>query len=301
MLPDNLLQRSSAPNAQGTRARINQGSVMTPIRHAFFVSDRTGITAEMLGHSLLAQFEEERFREVTLPFVDSVARAEEAVLQINDAAARDGIRPLVFSTLVEPALSTVIATAKALYLDCFNVFISPMEKELGVRHSLEIGRSHRVRDTTEYNGRIEAVNFVLAHDDGVSTKQMHEADVILVGVSRCGKTPTCLYLGMQYGLRAANYPLIPEDFKDMRLPSRLAKHRGKLFGLTIQPDRLTQIREQRRPNSPYAELANCRYEVDRAEVLMRSESIPFLDATNRSIEELAATIVHQAQLQRQSF
>ena len=279
----------------------SDGGGAGPPRHAFFVSDRTGITAEMLGHSLLAQFEGERFREVTLPFVDSVARAQEAVRQINEAAARDAMRPLVFSTLVEPALSTIIATAKALYLDCFNVFISPMEKELGVRHSLEIGRSHRVRDTLEYHGRIEAVNFVLAHDDGISTKQMHEADVILVGVSRCGKTPTCLYLGMQYALRAANYPLIPEDFQHMRLPSRLVKHQKKLFGLTIQPDRLTQIRQQRRPNSPYAEIENCRHEVERAEILMRGESIPFLDATNRSIEELAATIVHQAQLQRQTF
>jgi len=288
MLPNNLLQRSKPMED-------------SHLRHAFFVSDRTGITAEMLGHSLLAQFEDVQFKETTLPFVDSIERANEAVRQINDASLADGIRPLVFSTLVDPEVSAVIAQARALYLDCFQVFISPMEKELGVRHSHEIGRSHRVRNTNEYHSRIEAVNFCLAHDDGVSTKELHEADVILVGVSRSGKTPTCLYMGLQYGIRAANYPLIPEDFQDMKLPNRLHKYRRKLFGLTITAPRLAHIRNERRPNSKYAELDNCQYEIDRAEMLMREEGIPYLDATNRSIEELAATIVHQGQLQRQSF
>ena len=273
----------------------------TGLRHAFFVSDRTGITAEMLGHSLLAQFEDVQFKESTLPFVDSVERANAAVRQINEAALENDQRPLVFSTLVDPEVSAVIAGARALYLDCFQVFISPMEQELGVRHSLEIGRSHRVRNTNEYHSRIEAVNFCLAHDDGVSTKELHEADVILVGVSRSGKTPTCLYMGLQYGIRAANYPLIPEDFQDMKLPARLNKYRRKLFGLTITAPRLAHIRNERRPNSRYAQLDNCQYEIDRAEMLMREEGIPFLDATNRSIEELAATIVHQGQLHRQSF
>ncbi|MFO1319846.1 MAG: pyruvate, water dikinase regulatory protein [Burkholderiales bacterium] len=271
-------------------------------RRAFFVSDRTGITAEMLGHSLLAQFEGVPFREVTLPFVDSVGRAQEAVRQIDQAWKEDGVRPLVFSTLVDPEVSGVIAKANALYLDCFQVFISPMERELGVSHTHEIGRSHRVRNTTEYHSRIEAVNFVLANDDGLAKEvELGVADIILVGVSRCGKTPTCLYLGLQYSIRAANYPLIPEDFRDMKLPARLAKHRRKLFGLTIQAERLAQIRHERKPNSNYASIDNCQYEIDRAEMLMRQEGIPFLDTTNRSIEELAATILHQSNLQRQIF
>lgn len=270
-------------------------------RKAFFVSDRTGITAEMLGHSLLSQFEGVPFKEVTLPFVDSVERAQEAVRQINRAREEDGTRPLVFSTLVDPDVSAVIATADALYLDCFQVFISPMEQELGLSHTHEIGRAHRVRNVDEYHARIEAVNFVLSHDDGVSTKELVHADIVLVGVSRCGKTPTCLYLGLQYGIRAANYPLIPEDFRDMKLPARLDKFRRKLFGLTIQADRLAQIRNERRPNSNYADLDNCQYEIDRAELLMRQEGIPFINATNRSIEELATTILHQARLQRQVY
>ncbi|MEO8037757.1 MAG: pyruvate, water dikinase regulatory protein [Betaproteobacteria bacterium] len=270
-------------------------------RNAFFVSDRTAITAEMLGHSLLAQFDELQFKETTLPFVDTVERANGALRQINEAALDNGRRPIVFSTLVDPQISAVIASADALYLDCFQVFISPMEQELGVRHSLEIGRSHRVRNTIGYHSRIEAVNFCLAHDDGVSIKELHDADVILVGVSRSGKTPTCLYMGLQYGIRAANYPLIPEDFEDMKMPARLQKFRRKLFGLTIQAPRLAHIRNERRPNSKYAQIENCQFEIDRAEMLMREQGIPFLDATNRSIEELAATIVHQGQLQRHSF
>ncbi|MCW5625902.1 MAG: kinase/pyrophosphorylase [Burkholderiales bacterium] len=271
------------------------------IRHAFFVSDRTGITAEMLGHSLLAQFEGVEFVASTIPFVDSVERAREVVAQIDAAAAATGKRPLVFSTLVERELSAIIDDANALYIDCFQVFISAMENELGVRHSDEIGRSHRVRDTMGYNARIEAVNFVMSHDDGVSTKELQDAHVILVGVSRSGKTPTCLYMGLQYGIRAANYPFIPEDFQDMKLPSQLEPYRAKLFGLTIQADRLAQIRHERRPGSKYAQLANCQYEIDRAERMMRNEGIPFTDTTNRSIEELAATILHRAHLQRQIF
>jgi len=270
-------------------------------RRAFFVSDRTGITAEMLGHSLLSQFEGVPFREVTLPFVDSVERAREAVRQIERAGTEDGIRPLVFSTLVDPDVRQVISQVNALFLDCFQVFISPMEKELGVSHTHEIGRSHRMRDTDEYHARIEAVNFVLSHDDGVSTKELVSADLVLVGVSRCGKTPTCLYLGLQYGIRAANYPLIPEDFRDMKLPPRLDKFRKKLFGLTIQPERLSQIRHERRPNSNYALIDNCKYEIDRAEMLMRQEGIPFLDTTQSSIEELAATILHRSGIQRRVY
>lgn len=270
-------------------------------RRAFFVSDRTGITAEILGHSLLSQFEGVPFREVTLPFVDSVERAREAVRRIDAAGAEDGMRPLVFSTLVDPEVRAVIAEANCLFLDCFQVFISPMEKELGVSHTHEIGRSHRVRDTDEYHQRIEAVNFVMAHDDGVSTKEFMSADLVLVGVSRCGKTPTCLYLGLQYGVRAANYPLIPEDFRDMKLPSRVDKFRKKLFGLTIQPERLAQIRHERRPNSNYAQIANCRYEIERAEMLMRQEGIPFIDTTHSSIEELAATILHRSGVARNVY
>ena len=272
-----------------------------PKRTAFFVSDRTGITAEMLGHSLLTQFDGVRFNEITLPFVDSVEKAHDVVAQINQQGVTDGVRPLVISTLARTEIAPVIGQCKALFLDCFEIFISPLERELGVRASHAIGRTHSVSDFVNYHHRIESVNYTLSHDDGVTNRDLSDADVILVGVSRCGKTPTCLYLAMQFGISAANYPLIPEDFSRMQLPTHLRPLRGKLYGLTIRPERLQQIRNERKPDSKYATLANCEYEVREAEALMRQEGVPYLDATSKSVEELATTILHEAKLVRRIY
>jgi [pyruvate, water dikinase]-phosphate phosphotransferase / [pyruvate, water dikinase] kinase len=274
---------------------------MSEKRTAFFVSDRTGITAEMLGHSLLTQFERVRFQEVTLPFVDTVDKALEVVTLIDQAGAADGARPIVISTLVDAEIAAMVGSANALFLDCFEIFIAPLEKELRIPASHTVGRSHSVNDIVNYYHRIDSVNYALAHDDGVTTRDLSEADIILVGVSRCGKTPTCLYLAMQFGIRAANYPLVPEDFSTMQLPSQLRAMRGRLYGLTIKPERLQQIRNERRPGSKYATLANCEFEVREAEALMRQEGIPYLDATSKSVEELATTIVHQAKLVRRVY
>ena len=272
-----------------------------PKRTAFFVSDRTGITAEMLGHSLLTQFDGVRFNEITLPFVDSLEKAHDVVKQINDQGAADGTRPLVISTLARTEIAQIIGQSSALFLDCFEIFILPLEQELGIQASHAIGRTHNVSDFVNYHHRIESVNYTLSHDDGVSNRDLSDADVILVGVSRCGKTPTCLYLAMQFGISAANYPLIPEDFSSMLLPSPLRQLRGKLYGLTIRPERLQQIRTERRPGSQYATLANCEFEVREAEALMRQEGIPYLDATSKSVEELATTILHEARLVRRIY
>lgn len=270
-------------------------------RTAYFVSDRTGITAEMLGHSLLTQFDGVPFQEVTVPFIDTPEKARELVAQINDRGARQGVRPLVISTLVDTEVSHILAGADACYLDCFQTFIQPLETELGLSSSHTVGRTHSAHDVLNYHERIEAINFAMGHDDGVSTRELGDADLILVGVSRCGKTPTCLYLALQYGIRAANYPLVPEDFAAMRLPASLTKLKSKLHGLTIQAERLMQVRNERRPGSGYANLANCQFEVREAEALMRQEGIPYLDTTHKSIEELATTILHSAQLQRRIY
>ena len=270
-------------------------------RSAFFVSDRTAITAEMLGHSLLTQFDGLSLHETTLPFIDSVAKAQEAVQKINAAAAADGARPIIISTLANTEIAAEFGKANALFMDCFQIFIAPLETELGASASHAIGRTHNVNDIVNYYKRMESVNYALAHDDGVSTRDLAEADIILVGVSRCGKTPTCLYMSMQFGVRAANYPLIPEDFSNHLLPATLRPLRGKLYGLTITPARLQRIRSERRPNSTYAELKNCDYEIREAESLMHRENIPFLDATSKSVEELATTIMQQAKLERRIY
>jgi regulator of PEP synthase PpsR (kinase-PPPase family) len=262
-------------------------------RTVFLVSDGTGITAETMGHSVLSQFDGARFRQLRMPFVDSPDKAREAVARINETARRDGRRPVVFTTLVDPSVNAQIKYADALVLDLFESFVEPLEQELGIRSSHRIGRSHNMSDPERYKNRIEAINFSLAHDDGQSAKGLQNADVILVGVSRSGKTPTSLYLAMQYGIKAANYPLIPEDFERGELPSALPAHRPKLFGLSISPERLSEVRNERRPNSRYAALENCRYEVAAAEQMMRRESIRWLSSTTKSIEEIAATIMNE--------
>ena len=274
---------------------------MSPQRTAFFVSDRTGITAEMLGHSLLTQFDGVRLREITVPFIDSPDKAREFGRQVNSTAQTDGVRPIVISTLVNTEISGIVSKANALFLDSFEIFIEPLERELGTKASHTVGRSHSVNDFANYHHRIEAVNYALSHDDGVSKRELTEADIILVGVSRCGKTPTCLYLAMQFGIRAANYPLIPEDFSSMQLPAQIKSLRGRLYGLTIRPARLQQIRNERRPGSKYATLSNCEFEIREAEALMRQEGIPYLDATSKSVEELATTILQEAKLERRIY
>ena len=270
-------------------------------RTVFFVSDGTGITAETLGHSVMTQFEALRYRQVRLPFVNSLDKARETLQRIDEARVTDGRRPIVFSTLVPPAINAEIRKADALFLDLFQSFVEPLERELGISSTHTVGRSHGAADSETYRNRIEAINFALAHDDGQSSKGLARADVILVGVSRSGKTPTSLYLAMQYGIKAANYPLIPEDFERNELPSALPPHQAKLFGLSIAPERLAEVRHERRPNSRYAAIENCRDEIAAAEMLMRREGIRWLSSTTKSIEEIAATIMQEVKLERRGF
>lgn len=263
-----------------------------PTRTVFFVSDGTGITAETFGNSILAQFSATP-RHVRRPFIDSVDKATAVQQEIDETAQREGRRPIVFITLVNDEVRQVIARpdSKGLVLDMFRTFVEPLEAEFGVKSNHRVGRFSDAAKSQEYNDRIEAINFSLAHDDGQSARNLAEADVILVGVSRCGKTPTSLYLAMQHGIKAANYPLIPEDFERGRLPAPIVSYKAKCFGLTIDPDRLAQVRNERRPGSAYASLNNCRQEVRAAEAMMRREGIGWLSSTHKSIEEIATTIL----------
>ena len=271
------------------------------VRTVFFVSDGTGITSEALGHSLLTQFEGVRLRQVRMPFVNSAEKARACVERISLAAREDGVRPIIFTTLVDHDLNAILRQTDALCMSFFETFIAPLEAELGLKSTHTIGRSHSSTDSNSYKSRIEAINYTLGHDDGITNQGLEEADVILVGVSRCGKTPTSLYLAMQFGLKAANYPLIPEDFERRALPEGLDKHRAKLFGLTIQAERLQVIRNERRPNSRYAALENCRNEVAEAEKMMRKEGIRWLDSSTKSIEEISTTILQEIKIERNCY
>jgi regulator of PEP synthase PpsR (kinase-PPPase family) len=256
----------------------------------------------MLGNSLLTQFEEFTFHRVTIPFVDSLDKVADAVRQVNETAEREGRRPIVISSVVDETMSAIIRRdARALTLDMFQIFIQPLEAELGAKSSHAAGRTHGMANSHEYFARMEAINFTQSHDDGAATRDLSKAQVILVGVSRCGKTPTSLYLALQFGVRAANFPLTPDDFADKKLPSSVLPFRDKLFGLTIHPERLREIREERRPGSKYAALESCRYEVREAEAMMHRENIPLLDTSSKSIEEIATTIMHRARLARHIY
>jgi regulator of PEP synthase PpsR (kinase-PPPase family) len=282
------------PLAAGTTAPASARSV-------FFISDGTGITAETFGNAILAQFDLAA-RHIRLPFIDSPDKAHAAVRQINHAGVVDGNKPIVFSTLVnEEVLQIVADGCQGMLLDMFGTFVHPLENELHIKSNHRIGRFSDVSKSKQYNDRIEAINYSLAHDDGQSNRDLEQSDVILVGVSRSGKTPTSLYLAMQYGLKASNYPLIPEDFERKQLPPALVPHKAKIFGLTIQPERLSEIRNERRPNSRYAALENCRMEVNEAEAMMRRAGIRWLSTTTKSIEEIATTILQEIKPERLSY
>ncbi len=267
-------------------------------RTVFFLSDQTGVTAETLGHSLLTQFDGQDFRQVTVPFIDTDDKARDAVKKINKAAEEAGSRPIVFSTLVHDDFRAVLKEADGLHLDIFDVFLEPLEEELQQKASHTAGRAHGMSDIDSYMKRIEATNFALANDDGGITRNYEMADVVLIGVSRSGKTPTCLYLALQYGVYAANFPLTDEEFECGKLPEFLRKQTKKLFGLTIAPTRLQQIRKERRALGRYSSAQQVRYELRESEKIFKKYGIPNVDTTEFSIEEIASRILDSTGVER---
>ncbi len=269
-----------------------------PKRTVFFVSDQTGVTAETMGHSLLTQFEGLAFRAVTLPFVATPEKAAEARARIDATADAEGEPPIVFSTLIKDELRDEVKAARGVFLDFFDAFLAPLEAALGVKSSHAAGRAHGMADIASYTARINATNFAIANDDGTQTREYAQADVILVGVSRSGKTPTCLYMALQYGIYAANYPLTEDDLEAGQLPAVLARYQAKLYGLTIRPERLREIRHERRPNSRYASAQQVAFEVRAAEALFQRLGIPCLDTTLCSVEEIGSRIMHATGIER---
>ena len=270
------------------------------MRTAFYISDGTAITSEVFGHALLSLFPVE-FNHITIPFVETEEKANEVLEKISESFQDSGERPLVFYTVVNVEIREIIAKSVGINYNFLDQFVAPLEKVLGTPSKPEKHRTHSIHETT-YDIRIEAVNYALANDDGSNIKDYHEADIILVGVSRSGKTPTSLYLALQYGIKAANYPFTEEDMGDMlKMPTVLRRFKNKIFGLTIKPERLHQIRSERRANSRYASLQQCRMELREVENLYRREKIPFLNTTKYSIEEISAKILAETGLQRRKY
>lgn len=270
-------------------------------RAVFFISDGTGITAETLGYTLLSQFQSLHYKQVTIPFVDTREKAFAAVETINTASTLHEAKALIFASIVNPTIQAIIAQSQGKYFDLFQAFIPAMEEELGMLSHRMVGLTHGMKNVKSYNSRIDAVNFALNCDDGIGTQHYIHSELILLGVSRCGKTPTSLYLALHFGLFVANFPFTDDDFSFRRLPEHLQAFKSKCVGLTIQPDRLQHIRQERRPNSQYASIDQCRYEIAEIERLYRRESIPCINTTNHSIEEISAKILAQTGLRRKSY
>ncbi len=272
-------------------------------RKVFFLSDSTGMTAENLGKSLLTQFPNIQFESVTKPFVDTPEKAQRIAIELNNEVQISGIRPIVIDTIVKNEVSEIFKKTDCFYIDVFSTFLEPLEGELGVKSAHTVGHQSIFEEGTQvadsaYMKRMEAVHFALANDDGMQLNRYHEADIILIGVSRTGKTPTSVYLGMQFGIKAANYPLIPDDLELNKMPDALKDHTRKLFGLTIRASRLAEIRNERKPNSTYASLRNCVDEIRLAETLYRQYRVPYIDTTQLSIEEIAARMLERAGIER---
>ncbi len=265
-------------------------------RTAFFVSDRTGITSEALGNSLLTQFSDIKIKKISLSFINTLDKAKKAVNEINQRAQLDGKPPLIFSTQITKEYRDLLANSEGIFFDFFDTFISKMERALDAESSHKTGLSHGLSSQKNYLGRIDSINFALNNDDGSSIKNYDDADIILIGVSRSGKTPTCLFLALQYGIYAANYPLIEQDLTTDKIPQMLQAHKDKLFALTINPTHLHKIRSERRSNSVYATLSQCQKEVRRAESIFAANGIASIDSSQMSIEEIATLIINKKNL-----
>lgn len=269
------------------------------MRTAFYISDGTAITSEVFGHALLSLFPVE-FDHVTIPFVETIDKAQEVVQQINRASKSSGEKPFVFHTFVNPEIRETIDNSQGVIYNFLEHFVQPVEQELGVTAKPKTHRTHSIHENS-YDFRIDAVNFALANDDGSKVTNYEHADVILVGVSRSGKTPTALYLALQYGVKAANYPFTDDDMDELALPDFLKKHKKKIFGLSIAPDRLHEIRDGRMANSKYSSARQCRMEIREVEKLYKKEKIPFLNTTKLSVEEISAKILSETGLQRYKY
>ena len=265
-------------------------------RQVFFISDGTGITAETFGHGLLAQFSEVEFTPHTLPYIDSLEKANEALEFIELQRSKE--QPLIFSSIINPEIRDLFKSSNLGVFDLFDSFLPQVSNYLDMKATEAVGALHCIDNDSSYTNRIEAIHFALDNDDGMRTQNYENADIILVGVSRCGKTPTCIYMALQYGILAANYPITADDFNHRGLPPAIREHRNKLFGLTIDAERLSAIRHQRRANTDYASFEQCDYEVRYAEQLFARNRIPVLSSTHLSIEEISAHVLKHAQLSR---
>ena len=266
-------------------------------RQVFFLSNGTAITAETLGLSLLAQFPDHHFQTRTIPFVDTLEKAHHVSAEINACSENGGHLPIVICTMEDEELMKIIHQTQARVIDPFGDFLPRLEKVLATQHH-QPGQSHRIVNRSVYESRIDAIDFAMIHDDGGRIQNYHESDIILIGVSRSGKTPSCLYLALQFGIKAANYPITEEDMESDQLPEPVRPYRERLYGLTTDLEQLVSIRQERRPNSRYSSLQQCRMELKAVEEMYQRHRIKYINTAKMSVEEISARIIRDNGLHR---
>ena len=269
---------------------------MEKARHVFYLSDRTGKTAEAIGQSLLSQFGDYQFESKVYSFLDTIEKVKEAATIINQTSETNKEESIVFNTIVNSDHQKIIAETNSCVIDLFGEFISPLEQSLNTVSSYASGMAHEKFEFQEYNARIDAIDFTLSYDDGVRFSEYEKADIVLLGVSRSGKSPTCIYLAMNFSVKAANYPLSEEQLDSGKLPDSLINNLDKIVGLTISPKQLFEMRQKRRPGTEYSSFATCEKEIKQAKRLFEDYKIPFVESTSTSIEEISVQLLKLKEL-----
>ncbi|WP_028582415.1 pyruvate, water dikinase regulatory protein [Desulfogranum japonicum] len=258
------------------------------MKNVYYISGSTAILAEDMGRALLAQFSGFRFKEEKIPFIHTVAEAEEALNRILDQCKEE--KPLLFCTIMDQHTRDVFNHPDVLFFDIFLETLEKVETSLGVCALREPGYSRHFT-MSKMTKRVDAIHYSLEHDDGTKPKDYDIADLILVGVSRTGKTPVSIYLATHMELKAANFPLTADHLGKHELPKEIVKNKSRAIGLTASPRYLHEIREKRYHGSTYASLDTCTRELQQARQLYRRYDLKTLNVEGRSIEELAVQAV----------
>lgn len=264
-------------------------------KYIYYVSDSTGILAETLGRALTCQFPAISFTEHTFPFITTVEEAQQTLEQILRESS--GLRPVIFSTLMNPDVRDIFDHANVEFFDGFASHLNRLADCLEAKPLRVPGYTHHQEDT-ELDARVEAINYCMAHDDGSKPNEYDQADVIILGVSRAGKTPVSVYLATHMGIKTANFPLTTEYLSTYHLPDQIIKNKDRAVGLMATPEILHQIREKRYSNSNYAKISTCREEVQQAQQTFLKYNIPYISSSKKSIEEISAQICKELAIER---
>lgn len=261
----------------------------------YYISDSTAILVKNLGHSLICQFPEINFIEEKFPFVNSVKEAQKVLAHILKRSG--GRQPIVFSTIMNEDVRNVFNNSEIEFIDAYGHFLTRLEDCLEAT-ALRVAGYYRTTTEVDLAKRAENINFSLEHDDGTGLDGYPAADVILLGISRTGKTPISVYLATQMGLKAANFPLIDKYLTEYRLPDQIVRSKHKAVGLTTTPELLSSIRERRLPGSNYARLSTCLEEMDQADKIYKKYKIPTISSAGKSIEEIATQVSQELKLSK---